>query len=112
MKKYRLSNKPRPKTTVYLDDLIRVVETTVTTTKKKFGHGRLRISLILYFQLAGFSANRPQALLSLCYRHIKVTLIKDPEGGPNNILIEFTTEFTKQFLGEKEEYVKHPADHP
>ncbi|EDN08224.1 predicted protein [Histoplasma mississippiense (nom. inval.)] len=65
VKKYRLSNKPRPKTTVYLDDLIRVVETTVTTTKKKFGHGRLRISLILYFQLAGFSANRPQALLSL-----------------------------------------------
>ncbi|OJD22957.1 hypothetical protein ACJ73_05688 [Blastomyces percursus] len=103
VKKYRLSNKPRPKTTIYLDDLIRVVETTVTTTKKKFGHGRLRISLILYFQLAGFSANQPQALLSLCYRHIKLTLIKDPEGGPNNILIEFTTEFTKQFLGEKEE---------
>ncbi|KAK2740142.1 hypothetical protein FQN57_006257 [Myotisia sp. PD_48] len=53
--------------------------------------------------LAGFSANRPTALLKLCYRHIKVTLLKDPEGGPNNILIEFTIEFAKQFLGEKEE---------
>ncbi|EGC46846.1 C2H2 finger domain-containing protein [Histoplasma capsulatum var. duboisii H88] len=102
-KQYHLKKGRRKKSVVYLDDLVKVVETTVTTTKKKFGHGRQRILLCLFFQLAGFSANRPQALLNLCYRHIKITLLKDPAGGPNNILIEFTVEFAKTFLGEKEE---------
>ncbi|PGG95045.1 hypothetical protein AJ79_10301 [Helicocarpus griseus UAMH5409] len=102
-KLYHLKKGHRKKSVVYLDDLINVVETTLTTTKKKFGHGRQRILLCLFFQLAGFSANRPQALLNLCYRHIKITLLKDPDGGPNNILIEFTIEFAKTFLGDKEE---------
>ncbi|EDN06867.1 predicted protein [Histoplasma mississippiense (nom. inval.)] len=102
---YHLKKGRRKKSVVYLDDLVKVVETTVTTTKKKFGHGRQRILLCLFFQLAGFSANRPQALLNLCYRHIKITLLKDPDGGPNNILIEFTIEFAKTFLGEKEERI-------
>ncbi|OJD20357.1 hypothetical protein ACJ73_08309 [Blastomyces percursus] len=102
-KLYRLKKGRRKKSVVYLDDLVRIVETTLTTTKKKFGHGRQRILLCLYFQLAGFSASRPQALLNLCYRHIKITLLRDPNGGPNNILIEFTVEFAKTFLGDKEE---------
>jgi hypothetical protein len=59
----------------------------------------------LYFQLGGFTANRPQAILDLCYRHIMVTLLRDPGGGPNRILLEFTFEFTKNFLGIKDMYV-------
>jgi hypothetical protein len=31
-----------------------------------------------------------------------VTLLQDPNGGPYRILIEFTCEFTKQFLGIKD----------
>lgn len=104
-KLHKLKKGGRQKSVVYLDDLVKVVETTLTTTKKKFGHGRQRILLCLFFQLAGFSANRPQALLNLCYRHIKIALLRDPAGGPNNIVIEFTIEFAKQFLGDKEEYV-------
>ena len=79
------------------------------TTKKKYTHGRHRIQLALFLQLAGFSGNRPQAVLSLCYRHIIVTLLRDPNRGPHNILIEFTYEFTKQFLGTKEMQAAGPA---
>jgi hypothetical protein len=61
-----------------------------------------RIQAQLYLQLGGFTANRPQALLSLCYRHIQVTLLRDPEGGPHRVLLEFTFEFTKEFLGIKD----------
>ncbi|EER36770.1 conserved hypothetical protein [Histoplasma capsulatum H143] len=46
---------------------------------------------------------RLQILLNLCYRHIKITLLKNLIDELNNILIEFTVEFTKTFLGEKEE---------
>jgi hypothetical protein len=55
-------------------------------------------------QLAGFSGNRPQAVFGFCYRHIIVTLLRDLKSRPHNILIEFTYEFTKQFLSRKEMY--------
>ncbi len=87
---------------VDVDDLVGIIQTTLTTTKKKFGHGRQRIQAILFLLLAGFSANRPNAVLDLCYRHIIVTLLRDPLGGPHRIVLEFTYKFTKQFLGEKQ----------
>ncbi|EMD66386.1 hypothetical protein COCSADRAFT_85560, partial [Bipolaris sorokiniana ND90Pr] len=76
--------------------------TNLVTTEKRYPHGRYRIQAQLYLQLGGFTANRPQALLSLCYRHIQVTLLRDPEGGPHRVLLEFTFEFTKEFLGIKD----------
>ena len=51
---------------------------------------------------SGFSGDRPQVILDLYYRHIVVTLLRDPQGDPRRILIEFMCEFTKQFLGSKE----------
>lgn len=83
-------------------DLAKVVETTVSTTKKKFGHGRHRIELGLFLQLAGLTTNRPQAILDLRYRHIQVSLLRDPQGGLHRIVIEFTFEFTKEWLGAKD----------
>lgn len=88
---------------MYVEDLTKVVETTISATKKKFGHGRHRIELGLFLQLAGLTANRPQAVLNLRYRHIRVSLLRDPQGGPHRIVIEFTFEFTKEFLGTKDE---------
>jgi hypothetical protein len=79
-----------------------ILQTNLTTTKKRYTHGRHRITIALFLQLAGFSGNRPQAILDLRYRHIVVSLLRDPKGGPHRILIEFTCEFTKQFLGVKE----------
>lgn len=35
-----------------VEDLAKVVETTVSTTKEKFGHGHHRIELMLFLQLA------------------------------------------------------------
>ncbi|EED11909.1 conserved hypothetical protein [Talaromyces stipitatus ATCC 10500] len=102
-KKYHLKKKGRAKSVMYVEDLAKVVETTVVTTRKKFGHGRHRIELCLFLQLAGLTTNRPQAILDLCYRHILVTLLRDPCGGPHRILIELTFEFTKEFLGAKDE---------
>jgi Protein of unknown function (DUF3435) len=106
-KKHGLSHKGREKSVMYVEDLVKVLETTLVTTKKLFGHGRHRIELCLWFQLAGFTANRPAALLGLCYRHIKVTLLRDDLGGPHQIMLEFTVEFTKQFLDPKQEYVTY-----
>ncbi|KAJ5248104.1 hypothetical protein N7524_012064 [Penicillium chrysogenum] len=102
-RKHKLSRKGREKSTMFVEDLTMVVETAISTTKKKFGHGRHRIELCLFLQLAGLTANRPQAVLSLRYRHIGVSLLRDPQGGPHRILIEFKFEYTKGFLGSKDE---------
>ncbi|CEO59611.1 hypothetical protein PMG11_04283 [Penicillium brasilianum] len=102
-RKHKLSWKGREKSTMFVEDLTMVVETAISTTKKKFGHGRHRIELCLFLQLAGLTANRPGAVLSLRYRHIRVSLLRDPQGGPHRILIEFKFEYTKGFLGAKDE---------
>src|SRR5438045_1997724 len=96
---------------MYVEDLVEVLQTNLTTTKKTYTHGRHRVQLHLWLQLACFTANRPQALLNLCYRHIVVTLLRDPKGGPNRVLLEFTFEFTKQYLGLKEWYVFYLLSH-
>jgi hypothetical protein len=83
-------------------DLAKVVETTISTTEKKFGHGRHRIELGLFLQLAGLTTDRTQAILNLRYRHIQVSLLRDPRGGPHRILIKFNFEFTKEWLGAKD----------
>jgi len=101
-KKHGLSNEKREKTAMYVEDLAGVLQTNLTTTKKRYSHGRHRAQIALFHQLAGFSGNRPQALLNLRYRHIVVTLLRHPKGGPHRIVIEFTCEFTKQFLGIKD----------
>jgi hypothetical protein len=108
-KKHTLKERGREKPCMYHEDLKEVLRTNLTTTEKKFGLGRLRIQLQLFMQLAGFTANRPNAILSLCYRHIMVTLLRDPEGGPHRVLLEFTFEFTKQYLGIKDMYVSLPS---
>jgi hypothetical protein len=101
-KKYRLSTKKRDNVAMYIEDLAGVLQTNLTTTKQRYTHGRQRIQLSLFCQLAIFSANRPSALLKLRYGDIAVNLLRDPNGGPHRILIEFTCEFTKKYLGSKE----------
>jgi hypothetical protein len=64
-------------------NLAQVLQTKLVTTKKEYPHRRYRIQTQLYLQLGGFTANWPQALFGLCYRHIQVTLLRDPKGGPH-----------------------------
>ncbi|KAF8855964.1 C2H2 finger domain protein [Acephala macrosclerotiorum] len=101
-KKYRLSTKKRDNVAMYIEDLAGVLQTNLTTTKQRYTHGRQRIQTSLFCQLAIFSANRPSALLKLRYGDIAVNLLRDPSGGPHRILIEFTCEFTKKYLGTKD----------
>ncbi|KAL9583968.1 MAG: hypothetical protein Q9203_004864 [Teloschistes exilis] len=57
-------------------------------------------------QLAGIIGNRPAALLAVRYRHIKATLLPDPEGGEQpRVLMEIVFHHTKGYLGEKDAYV-------
>jgi hypothetical protein len=60
---------------MYLEDQTLVLQTNLATTEKRYPYGRYRIQAQLYLQLGGFTANRPKALLGLCYRHIQVTLL-------------------------------------
>ena len=104
-KKHSLKKMGLEKPCMYVEDLIEVLRTNLMTTEKRYSHGRYRILLQLYLQLGGFTANRPQALLNLCYRHIRVTLLRDLEGGPHYILLEFTFKFIKEYLGVKDMWV-------
>ncbi|KAH7306158.1 C2H2 finger domain protein [Rhexocercosporidium sp. MPI-PUGE-AT-0058] len=101
-KKYRLSTKKRDNVAMYIEDLASVLQTNLTTTKQRYTYSRHRIAMSFFCQLAIFSANRPSALLKLRYSDIAVNLLRDPSGGPHRILIEFTCEFTKKYLGTKE----------
>ena len=87
---------------MYVEDLKEVLRTNIYTTERRYAHGRLRMEIQLFMQLAGFTANRPQALLQLCYRHIKATVLRDQGGGSDRFLLEFTFEFMKDFLGAKD----------
>lgn len=81
-------------------------ETTLSTTEKSFGLGELRIYATLFLLLLAPGGSRPESILRLRFGDIKVTLARDPGGGPHNIIIRFTPEFTKTYLGSKESYVK------
>jgi Protein of unknown function (DUF3435) len=87
---------------MYVEDLKAALRCNLSTTQKRYQLGRIRMQVQLFMQLAGFFASRPDALLKLCYRHLNVTLLRDSEGGPNRVLLEFTFEFTKTYLGAKD----------
>ncbi|KAF2180940.1 C2H2 finger domain protein [Zopfia rhizophila CBS 207.26] len=100
-REYRLGNSPRDKCPMDVYDVTTVLQTTLTMTEKMFKIGRSRIQTIAFFQGGFITANRPEALLNLQYKHIVVTLLRHPMGGPHRVLLEWTYEFTKTFLGPK-----------
>ncbi|KAL5333506.1 hypothetical protein BJX70DRAFT_392131 [Aspergillus crustosus] len=103
--KHKLSLKGQDKPPLDVKDLVKVVETTISITEKKFGHGCYYIKLGLFLQLASLTINRPQAILNLRYQYIQVSLLRDPQGGPHRIMIKFTFKFTKEWLGAKDAYI-------
>jgi len=78
------------------------IETILSTTKKLFDLGELRLYAVLFLLLLSPGGSRPESILLLRFGDIRVALAKDPEGGPNNLLLRFTPEFTKTYLGAKE----------
>ncbi|KAH3002168.1 hypothetical protein KXV22_007261 [Aspergillus fumigatus] len=49
-----------------------------------------------------FTVSRKGAMLHLQYKHLVVTLQKNPHGGPPVPMVDFRAEFIKGFLGMKE----------
>ena len=70
-------------------------------------HERLRVEADLIFKLAGITGNRPEALLSLRWKHVKTALLRDPDGSewPRPI-VDLTFEKTKSYMGAKDAYVE------
>lgn len=88
---------------MYIEDMAEFARVLLTTTEMTFQCGWLRIQLILFCQLAAITSSRPGALLDLRYRNLVLTLVRNPEGGRPLLFIYLTPEFTKTFLGEKEQ---------
>lgn len=78
------------------------IHTALSTSKKSFKLGELRILVVLFLLLLAPSGSRPSALLRLQFRDIRVVLARDLEGGPHRLLIWFTLEFIKTYLGQKD----------
>ncbi|KAI3032155.1 hypothetical protein CBS147353_919 [Aspergillus niger] len=93
----------RPKATMYIEDVAEFARVLLSTTEMTFVCGWLRIQLLLFCQLAAITGSRPGALLNLRYRDLILTLVRNPEGGRPRLFIYLTPEFTKTFLGEKEQ---------
>jgi Protein of unknown function (DUF3435) len=87
---------------MYAEDQKKTLEKNLSTTEKRYVLGRIRMQVHVFIQEGGFTANRPDAILKMCYGDLIVSVLRDPEGGPHRILLEFTYEFTKTFLGVKE----------
>lgn len=90
-----------------INDLKDQIETTLSTTKKSFDLGELRILAVLFLLLLAPAGSRPTSILRLRFGDIRVALARDPEGGPHKILIRFTLEFTKSYLGTKDALVQY-----
>lgn len=78
------------------------IQTILSTTKKSFDLGELRIYAVLFWLLLSPKGSRPESILQLRYGDIRVVLARDPEQGPHNVLLQFTPEFTKRYLAPKE----------
>jgi len=108
-KKHGLSDQKRENRCMTVDDLKQQVETTLGTTEKSFSLGELRILCVLFLLLLAPTGARPASVLKLRYRDIRVVLSRDLDGGPHKVLIRFTLEFTKTYLGTKDAYVPRPS---
>ncbi|OJD21219.1 hypothetical protein ACJ73_07443 [Blastomyces percursus] len=98
-KKHGLDTQEKEKTPVYVEDMSSLQETTLRTQEKRFWLGLQRMQICLYNLLGLFTLNRKSAILSLRYRDLRVSLQRDPSGGPHLPTVEFSYEFTKKHLG-------------
>ena len=103
---HNLRKDKKKKPVLHAEDEFELLKTLYTSTETIFPHERYRVQLALIMQLAGITGNRPSALLAVCYQHIKVTLLPDPDSGEQpRVLIEIVFQHTKGYLGEKDAYV-------
>ncbi|UQC77422.1 C2H2 finger domain-containing protein [Colletotrichum lupini] len=106
---HREGNSPGPKPVLQLTSpgsatlIEEQNETTLSIIKKSFKLRELRILAVLFLLLLAPVGSRPMATLNLRFKDIRVALARDPEGGLHKLLLWLTPEFTKTYLGEKEQ---------
>jgi hypothetical protein len=94
-----LDKQPRANTPVYIEDMVPFNETILRTREKRFHLGFQRIILCLYNTIGLFTVNRKQAILHLQFKHLQISLQRDPHGGPPVPMIEIEPQFVKSVLG-------------
>ena len=110
--KYGLRTEKKKKPIMRAEDEFELLKTLYVSSEVVFKHERHRVQLALIMQLAGITGNRPAALLAICYRHVKVTLLADPNGGERpRVMLEIVYSYTKGYLGNKDVFV-HPLHVP
>ncbi len=71
-----------------------------------FNYERYRVQLVLIIQLIDITENRSAALLAICYRHVKVTLLSNSNGDEQlRIILKIVYKYIKSYLGQKETFV-------
>ncbi|KAK1961500.1 hypothetical protein LY78DRAFT_588565 [Colletotrichum sublineola] len=100
-KKHGLNDQARANRIMTIDQLKQHIEETLSTTRKMFGVGEVRLLAVLFVLLVAPAGARRRAITRLRFGDIRVVLARDPEGGPHNLLIRFTPKFTKEYLGAK-----------
>ncbi|KAK1989918.1 C2H2 finger domain-containing protein, partial [Colletotrichum falcatum] len=100
-KEHSLDEQARVNRIMTIDQLKQHNEKTLSTTRKMFKLGEIRILAVLFNLLMAPAGSRGTAIAMLRFGDIRVVLARDPEGGPHNLLIRFTPEFTKKYLGAK-----------
>ncbi|KAL3703732.1 hypothetical protein TMatcc_009421, partial [Talaromyces marneffei ATCC 18224] len=99
IKENELGTQPRDNVPVYIDDMIKFNETILQTRKKRFFLGIQRIMLCLALMLGLFTAGRKNAILKLQYKHLRISLLRNPYDGPPILDIAIKPEYIKSFLG-------------
>lgn len=87
-----------------LEDIKLQLDTTIRTTEKSFKLGEQRILAVLFLLLLAPAGSRPRSILQVRYGDIEVALRRDPIDpvhGPIRLLLRFTLQFTKRYLGPK-----------
>jgi hypothetical protein len=86
---------------MYIEDLAEFARVLLTTTEMTFTIGWLRIELLLFCQLAAITGSRPEALLDIRYRDLRLRLVRDPERDYPRLFMDLQLSSTKRFLGTK-----------
>lgn len=94
-----LDTQTRKKTPVYIEDITPFNETILAMQQKRFDLGFQRIQVCLLNTLGLFILHWKSALLALWFKHLQVSVQRDPRGGPPIPLIELGTDATKKYLG-------------
>ncbi|KKZ67419.1 hypothetical protein EMCG_06914 [[Emmonsia] crescens] len=95
-----LSEEGIKKGTMYVQDLAELCRVLLATTEMLFLVGYLRIQLILFCHFAGYTANRPSAVLDVRLGDLELTLVRDTIYGRPRLVVKVTFDYTR-FLGKK-----------